>query len=238
MLHRVRAVNTAPDSENKIHDDRVAAEYGFRGGLVPGVAVYGYMMDLVLASAPHWRESGTMELRLLEPFFDGDEVLVRVEGAGELQITAEREDGTICAKGVAWISPLPAQKPALLEDAALPAPDQRPIPSRETVLPGSMLGSFQAVLDAPTPEVLLQLSNDILERNFRLGPWIHVGSDLRNWSAARPGEQVSIRGRVEDRFDRKGHEFVVAGVMVIGDNGRLIQTVRHTAIYRLRQPQT
>ena len=40
---RIRAVNTAADSENKIHNDAIAAEYGFRGGLVPGVTVYGYM---------------------------------------------------------------------------------------------------------------------------------------------------------------------------------------------------
>ena len=50
----LRAVNTAPDSENKMHDDRVAAQYGFRGGLVPGVTVYGYM------TVPSWsmRPSG------------------------------------------------------------------------------------------------------------------------------------------------------------------------------------
>ena len=31
--YRVRARNTAPDSENRIHDDRTAALYGFRAGL-------------------------------------------------------------------------------------------------------------------------------------------------------------------------------------------------------------
>lgn len=31
---RILAVNTAPDSENRIHDDAVAISYGFRGGLV------------------------------------------------------------------------------------------------------------------------------------------------------------------------------------------------------------
>lgn len=45
-VHRVRAVNTAPDSENKMHDDRVAAQYGFQGGLVPGVTVYAYITVL------------------------------------------------------------------------------------------------------------------------------------------------------------------------------------------------
>src|SRR5258708_35796501 len=53
-LYRVRAKNTAPDSENKIHDDRVAAEYGFRGGLVAGGAVYGYMNVAIFDSEPAW----------------------------------------------------------------------------------------------------------------------------------------------------------------------------------------
>ena len=33
------ALNTAPDSENQIHSDEMAKEYGFKGGLVPGVTV-------------------------------------------------------------------------------------------------------------------------------------------------------------------------------------------------------
>ena len=59
----IRAVNTAADSENKIHDDAVAAEYGFRGGLVPGVTVYGYLASAALEHfGEKWLESGADEL--------------------------------------------------------------------------------------------------------------------------------------------------------------------------------
>ena len=34
------AQNDATDSGNEIHDDRVARQYGFEGGLVPGITVY------------------------------------------------------------------------------------------------------------------------------------------------------------------------------------------------------
>ena len=44
LTRRVVARNDAEASENRIHDDRVAAEYGFRGGLVPGVTVYAYLL--------------------------------------------------------------------------------------------------------------------------------------------------------------------------------------------------
>src|SRR5262245_46169653 len=44
--HVVTAFNTATASTNKIHDDDVARQYGFHGGLVPGVDVYAYLTHL------------------------------------------------------------------------------------------------------------------------------------------------------------------------------------------------
>ena len=41
--YTVRAHNASIHSENKIHEDTVAKQYGFRGGLVPGVTVHAYM---------------------------------------------------------------------------------------------------------------------------------------------------------------------------------------------------
>lgn len=235
-IHRIRAINTVRDSENRIHADDVAAQYGFRAGLVAGVTVYGYMTEPIIASAPEWLEHGSMQVRLLEPFYDSDQVIVKAETQddGSIAVTAEREDGAVCARGTAIASPIPQETPETIPEAPLPARDQRPVPTPETVLPGALLGSVTATLECATQEKILQLSNDILIQNFRLGPWLHVSSELRNWSAAKPGDQISVRGRILDRFDRKGHEFVVADVMLIADHRRLLQAVRHTAIYRLR----
>ena len=44
--YEIEAFNTASASTNKIHDDAVARNYGFRGGLVPGVDVYAYITHL------------------------------------------------------------------------------------------------------------------------------------------------------------------------------------------------
>ncbi len=237
-IHRVRAVNTVRDSENRIHADDVAAQYGFRAGLVAGVTVYGYMTEPIIARAPEWLEHGSMQVRLLEPFYDGDQVIVTTETQddGSIAVTAEREDGTVCARGSAIASPTAAELPEMIPEAPLPAREQRPVPTPDTVLPGALLGSVTATLESASQEKLLQLSNDILVQNFRLGPWLHVSSELRNWSVAKPGDQISVRGRILDRFDRKGHEFMVADVMLIADHQRLLQSVRHTAIYRLRAP--
>lgn len=230
-VHRLRAVNTAPDSENKMHDDGVAAQFGFRGGLVPGITVYGYMMAPVVEHAPQWLENGSMKVRFLEPFYDGDPVVVRAEVGddGSIRIVAERENGAVCATGTASLMRDIMTEPQVIPEKSLPS--ERPVPSTDTILPGNALGSFVEELDAATPERLLRFSNEILMRNYRLGPWIHAGSDVTNWSAPRSGDCISVRGRILDRFDRKGHEFLVADVMLL-TGSTLLQTVRHTAIYR------
>src|SRR5579864_2912220 len=239
-IFRIRAHNTAAESENKIHDDHVAAKYGFRGGLVPGVTVYGYMTVPIVEMAPEWLERGSMALRLTEPFYDGEEVIVRAEvsDGGSTVVTAERPDGTVCAQGVASIRDASMPQPLRLPEHPLPAMDQRPTPSRDNVIPGQLLGTVIEPLDLsgwrPYPERLLQYSNELLARNFRLGPWIHTASEIDNWGVAREGDEISARGRVLERFDRKGHEFVVVDVaLLVGE--RLIQTVRHTAIYKPRR---
>ena len=230
-VYRLRAVNTAPDSENKMHDDAVAAQYGFRGGLVPGITVYGYMMKPVVEHAPEWLEHGSMKVRFVEPFYDGDPVVVRAEiaGDGAIQIVAEREDGPVCAKGIASLTPSGSPPLAFPEK---PLPDERPVPSADNVVPGALLGTVVEQIETAEPDRLLRFSNEILMRNFQLEPWIHAASEVTNWSAARAGETISARGRIHDRFDRKGHEFVVADVMLLAGDSRLVQTVRHTAIYR------
>ena len=70
-------------------------------------------------------------------------------------------------------------------------------------------------------------------RNFKLGPWIHAASEIDQLERrARRAMRFPRVGRIHDRFDRKGHEFVVVDVMLIANGSRLVQTVRHTAIYR------
>ena len=42
------ALNTAPDSENRIHSDELAQEYGFEGGLVPGFTISDYLVHTLV----------------------------------------------------------------------------------------------------------------------------------------------------------------------------------------------
>ena len=75
--YRVTAFNASKESENKIHDDAVARQFGFRGGLVPGVDVYAYMTHLPISRwGRAWLERGSAECRFLKPVYDGDMAVV------------------------------------------------------------------------------------------------------------------------------------------------------------------
>ena len=265
-VYRVRARNTSVESENRIHDDSVAAEYGFRGGLVPGVTVYAYMTVPIVEAFGHaWLERGSMQVKFHQPFYEGEQVSVHaeVDGEGEpvkIAVRAERDDGTVCATALATVDDRTAWLgEARIEDfpqAPLPAYETRPAASRESIVPGALLGTLKERIDLADraqldmlderldiyygaaavahPFALLGFANRMLMDNFRLGPWIHVASDLINWSAAHDGEEISVRGRIKDRFERKGHEFVVLDLLLVAGENRVVQQVRHTAIYRPR----
>ena len=270
LTYRVRARNTSADSENKIHDDATAASFGFRGGLVPGVTVYGYMtVPIVEQFGLDWLERGSMQVKFHQPFYDGDEVIVRAETDASadpinVAITAGREDGIACATALATLNDRSAWlgEPRLEDypEAPLPTIESRPVPSGELLVPGTVLGTLTETMSLPDktllknlderlqiytgsdavahPFTLLGLANHILVRNYKLGPWIHAASDLINWSAARDGEEVSVRGRIADCFERKGHEFVVLDLLLVAEGTRIVQQARHTAIYRPRPIST
>ena len=264
--YRVRARNTSADSENKIHNDATAASFGFRGGLVPGVTVYAYMtVPIVERFGLDWLERGSMQVKFHQPFYDGEGVFVRAEADAsaapiKVVLTAERDDGIACATALATVNDRSAwlgePRPDGYLEAPLPPVDSRPVPSRELLVPGTVMGTLHETVSLPDPTVLenldeclaiyigpdavahpftlLGLANQILVRNYKLGPWIHAASDLINWSAVRDGEEISVRGRIADCFERKGHEFVVLDLLLITAEQRCVQQVRHTAIYQPR----
>jgi len=177
--------------------------------------------------------------------------------ATTLTLTAERDDGSVCATATATIN---TSRPApSLDDyprAPLPESDARRLAVRDSFIVGAPLGTLRQPLnlkdaslldrlderltiyrgDTPVahPTALLELSNHLLMRNYALGPWIHAASEIVNYSAARDAEVIEARGRIRDCFERKGHEFVVCEVLLVANGSRIVQQVRHTAIYRPR----
>jgi acyl dehydratase len=252
VSYRVRARNSATASENKIHDDAVARQHGFGGGLVPGVAVFAYMTRAPLQWwNERWIETGCLRARFLSPVYDGEAVTVEMDEDGALRVI--NAAGETCATGQAELTSLEAPPADVIP--ATPLPDLRPPASEETLAVGTVLGTIEAGFHAERAEEylssigddseiyreqglahpgwLLQWANTALVANVQLGPWIHVESDATIFRPVHDGEIVATRARVEELFERKGHQFVVLDVLTLGD-GKPAMRVRHVAIWLLR----
>ena len=258
--YRVQAYNTAHSSENKIHDDAVARRFGFSGALVPGVDVYAYMMHLPVERwGRAFLERGTAQCRFSNPVYDGEMAEVAGREDGDTISIEVTSSGRSCATGSVRL-PADAAAPPALERFPLtspPAMESRSAASPATLPVGGSLGAIPLETSAELaagylrdvretddlysreglvhPGTVLRMCNLALVRNVLLGPWIHVGSVVQNFGAARVGETLAARSCVAANYERKGHLFVELDVLVLSDGTRRVAEVRHTAIYRPRQ---
>jgi hypothetical protein len=85
------------------------------------------------------------------------------------------------------------------------------------------------------PAFWIAQANEMLMRNIALGPWIHTASDARHYALAQDGERLSLRGRVVDLSERRGHELIVVDLGLFGENDRPVAHIKHTAIIKLRE---
>jgi acyl dehydratase len=258
-VYEVTAKNYGADHANRIHSDEGAARYGFAGALVPGVGLYAYLTRPVIgALGREWLERGAMSAKFVKPVYDGEKVQARARVADNdpLELTLElvNQSGELCAVGSAG---LPNSSTAL-DPGAYPfrAPAQLWPASIASLSIGDTLGSFEfhpdmkgempkfldnVVETSPIydsichPAFWIAQANEILMRNIALGPWIHTASDARHYAVARDGELLSLRGRVIDLYERRGHELIVVDLGLFGETDRPVAHIKHTAIIKLRE---
>ncbi|MDQ3011531.1 MAG: hotdog fold thioesterase [Acidobacteriota bacterium] len=84
------------------------------------------------------------------------------------------------------------------------------------------------------PAFWIVQANEIFMRNIALGMWIHTASEVQHLALAEDGEQLSLRGRVVDAVERRGHELITADLALFGKADRVIAHIKHTAIIRLK----
>jgi hypothetical protein len=254
------AVNTALTSDNKIHDDDTARRYGFRGGLVPGVGVYGYLTrPLVAALGADWLKGSSVSLRLRQPVYEGERYRVSaVADEGDtVRATIQAGDGIECASCEVRLQS-GAKSGALPEWARHPAPEvgRRPI-ALDLLEPGAALTAIvhqvsesevreyaaktadhDIVYQASPPLVhsftMLQQANEALARNYALGPWIHTASEIENYRPAFAPCGLVTYSQVVEAYERKRHEYVVLDTLTAAD-GEPVQRVRHTSIFRVAE---
>jgi len=87
------------------------------------------------------------------------------------------------------------------------------------------------------PAFFLDQANRAVDRNVRVGPWIHVSSRVRHLGGARVGEVLRTRGRIRSLWERKGREYLELDLLILaGPRARPAAHILHTAIYRLPAP--
>jgi acyl dehydratase len=264
---RVVAHNTATQSQNKIHDDAVAQQYGFRGGLVPGVDDYAYMTHVPAELwGVEWLERGTLSARFHKPIYEGDTVEVRrgslEQAADGVSFTLELidPDGTACATGTATL-PHVAEVPRPRDHEPIdPLPEPPPTASPESLSVGTVFSLPTRPVDPDSqarycadvrddltiygaegiahPGWLLRLANRILAGNVALGPWIHVSSDVRHRALTRYGDQVGGRSTVTAEWEHKGHRFVTLDVELVAVDDSTETVVASIAHTAIYQPRT
>jgi hypothetical protein len=255
----VIAKNYGADHANRIHSDEGAAKYGFAGALVPGVGLYAYLTRPVVdALGLDWLERGAMSAKFIKPVYDGEKVLAQATITGvdpiEFKLELLNPSGDVCAVGSASLpNSLPAIDPKRYPFRELPPSDQLRPATIASFSIGEPLGSLEFTLDlsgdaefldnmvetSPIyrdlchPAFWIAQANEILAHNIALGPWIHTASETQHYAIGRDGARLSLRGRVVDLYEKRGHEFVIADLCLFGEAERPVAQIKHTAIIKL-----
>jgi acyl dehydratase len=255
---QVVAVNNATESANPIHRDDAARASGFRGGLVGGMSLYGYLsLPAIDWWGDAWLVNGSMTARFRSPVYHGDELQIRVHpGAADTaarRVDLVNSDGRICAE--ALIGPPTSNGPrtevssyrSSASGAELPLIGYPTLSS----LPDLAAYDFCARVDdelvdaaartglaslggVAHPKVVAAASIAIMYATFRAeGPRIHVGLATRQLGAVRYGDPLRARGRIVRAWRFKDRTYATNDVLVIDATDRAVLNVQNTTIWEL-----
>lgn len=251
--HQVIARNYSEASENKIHSDEVARRYGFRGALVPGVAVYGYLTHpIVERHGADWLSHSASDVRFFKPAYAGDQLTIELESHGQSCLCrCTNQDGLVLAElrsNLADVPPTESQSvfesPAksrdrvdMTWDAVVEGQPFEPWHWQVTeddnqVFANRVDDTLDVYRIAAHPHWLLGIANRSLTREFIMPAWIHVGSEIRFHHLIRVGDTLEVRAVPLAKWERKGHQFVK--LYLAFQRGQDITTeIFHTAIFRV-----
>jgi len=257
-LYQPIAVNHSHESENRIHSDDIARQYGFTGALVPGVAVFGHMTHpLTETFGADWLGHSQVALRLLKPAYHGDRLSIALDstGAHTYQVQCHNDAGVLLATltvdladplppvdpradipGAAQAAPRePIQWQAIAIDAPFAAVDWTPSETENLDYAAQITDELPIYRSGVVhPHLIQHWCNQVLVRRFILPAWIHVGTEMTFRRALRVGDAVQIRAIPTEKWRHKGHEFIKLYVVFAVDGDPAVEAT-HTAIYKVAQ---
>ena len=253
-VYQVIARNFSAAHENKIHSDEIARKYGFRGALVPGVAVYGHLTHpLVEGFGEQWLQRSTSSVRFHKPAYHDDRLTITLaETEDGYLASAVNQEGTLLAElNSQKLTALPEPEAGSVFDAPTKQPG-RPDMVWEAVHEGEPFNEwhFQITDDSNQkytsqiadelplyrhlchPHLLLAEANHTLTREYVMPAWIHVSSDIRFRELVRVGDTLGVRAVPLEKWERKGHQFVRLYITYTRDH-TLTTEIFHTAIFKV-----
>ena len=256
-VYQATARNFSHDTENRIHSDEVAAQFGFAGALVAGAAVFGHMTrPLVEALGTDWLANWTADVRFLKPAYHGDGLTIRHAVAGSEHTVQCHARGVLLAELTSTPRDTDESTPTAID--AGPAITERPEIHWDNVAVGEPFPAWtwspDAIANAESaaqveddldcyrtgvvhPNAILGTANRAFTRRYLLPAWIHVGSTVRFRRLLRVGDAVEVRTVPTRKWRHKGHEFVSLDIAYLVD-GAVATEVRHLSIFRVRSSRT
>jgi len=258
------ALNTAPDSKNEIHGDKLAKEFGFKGGLVPGVTISAYLLHPVIEKwGIEWLNNGFAKCMITSPLYDKEKFEVISEEVSEEKIltTLYKSDQTISANAEAALSKNSIKPPKLRGDTIVSQDYVGPQATKDIweKLKKEGCFSFRYLWGGENPLIylrdlnqlpdllnpkkdgfanlcfLLGCSNWILASNAYMNPWIHLQTKSHNFRAVPMGTSLIAEMQVKDCYDKKGHEFIDVDVNLFDERDEeCIMMINLLAIYKVR----
>lgn len=136
-----QAFNQVPDSDNRIHSDELARQYGFTGALVPGVTISCYLVQpAVQAWGLHWLERGAVHATIKSPVYDARDFRVEVEPQPSVDRYHAQlfSDESLCATAEVWlpdaleVAPEYQQHPLMSDGYAAPEANRQTMENLRT----------------------------------------------------------------------------------------------------------
>jgi hypothetical protein len=255
---RYRTVNA---TSLGIHNDDVAQSIGYQRGLVTGHAIISYIMDCAHNSYPgRWESAGSLRIWFSGPVYDGDEIVVDIDSdTGQVTVRTDVPERLTIGR----ISDLAdTEFSGSRRDFTSTVPTLRPL-TPEIVASTDALGSIEFVvdenayrtqlsaigLDPACSEFVDATGLAYLYRQYvpfsranfesdELRPIIHIGSELEWYRPVAFGETLSVRGRIDRAYSRKGVHYLVTEMSWYDTSDTSVLRALHTIIYAIAPERT
>lgn len=256
----------SPTISNPIHSTEVAAQYGFRGALVGGVTVYGWLTPPIIeVLGERWLRDGWADVRFRRPTFPGDLMTARAELGtdGAASVAMLNPEGVATIEGSAGTGKAPwfEELAAPTGRAAEPKPATVPLLTLETAPTGQLLrpmrvpwteadasaygeslqqdtsGRFAGPGAIIHPGWIAARMTPLLKHSYDYGPSIHIRTQVQHLAPAPAGQAFTVEGTFLRAYEQNGHHIAELDGSLLSETGEELARLRHTTIFRIRPPK-